>query len=161
MREYDEGEEAFLPENGRSCFGLSTLFGSGDDEVISGGYNGRVYREFSQTDEDLDTGTTKKVRARLVGKHLVTEDYTEVSVKAIHVMARFGGQPTGSSVHVGMLLDPITRGKTIKSSVDMIGDYANAAYFNRSYFNQCYFNVSSDAQVDVHILQKARTLRRI
>ena len=145
---YDNVAEETVTRNGRASFGYSTLYGSGEREILSGGYDARIYREFSQVDEDLDEGTSVMIYAWLHGPHIHTNDFCELHVIEMNAFAKYGGAQEDASLAVGVVVDPYETNQKKVVDINLQAAYADAMYWGRGLWGTAIWGSSADEQVN-------------
>jgi hypothetical protein len=160
MEYYDVVEETSFTENSRACFGESLVLSPDSSPVvISGGYNGAIYKEFAKTAEDLDNGETAPIRAWFTGPHIHQEDFTEVEVREIKGFASFGSTPSGASLYVGAIIDPLENNLKRLLLVDLVVDHSVTAYWGNgsTWGSGKIWGAKASAPVDVPVSTVGRT----
>lgn len=158
MNFYDDVATATFTENSRACFGESWLLSADSSSiVISGGYTGYIYKEFAQTEEDLDNGGTVKILSWITGSHIHQEDFTDSEMLEVYAFAHFGGAPVGSSLSIGAIIDPLQA--KIKRLVDvaLTGDYADVMYWGITNWGAGRWGVSADEPIVIPIHESGKT----
>ena len=143
--------------NARPCYAKCTLFTNGVNTVMSGGHLGHVFKEFSQTKEELDDGTEYKIRAWYIGKYISDEQLTEFRLTHMQAAMVFYGQPTDAYVALGAVVDPVEFNLVSLLRVDAISDYDTPFFWNITNWNEGYWNVSSDSMSEAPVNIRGRT----
>lgn len=152
--------DAFEQVNARSCFVETNMFGT-QYEVLSGGYEGCLFREWGQIDEAKETAEASpvnvKIRGWLVGKHIILDDYIEFDLYSISALVEFGSNPTGSYVQLGAVLDPDEANETRVNVVTYDDTFGVPFIWNETNWDEGYWDATANCLADSAIDGRART----
>lgn len=155
---------AMVQQNGRSCFCRSRALSAtpGEEILVSGGYDSKIYSEFTQVaQEDCDDDTTRIVSGWVNGVHITMPDGTKSRIHKLSAVMRFLQAPVGGAENqyavLGAIIDPIVKGYLRFKQLNPSELLGYAFYWGVSKWDQCKWDVSADRMVEATISERGYT----
>jgi len=157
MMAWNEVGQVYDQLNARSCFCETNMFGA-DWEVLSGGYEGCIFREFGQIDEAKETAEAAledvPIFAWLTGKHITLPEGENFDLLSLQMLVLFDANPYGSYVQLGAMLDPDERNQTVVNAVRYEDSYGVPLIWDEANWDEGFWdattNVMAKSDIDAN-----------